>query len=88
MLSDRPQKVDMRFSSSVKIETLSNINSAYRPLSNKQSCESWIVSRALPRLKPLGCRYSSTYLKVDIIRILKMIRVMCEGLRSISNIYV
>jgi hypothetical protein len=72
MPSDRPRKVDMRFSSSVKIEALSNISSAYQPLSSKQSCESLIVSRALPRLKPLGCRYSSTYLKVDIMRILKM----------------
>ena len=72
MPSDRPRKVDMRFSSSVKIEVLSNISSAYQPLSSKQLCETWIVSRALPRLKPLGCHYSSTYLKVDIMRILKM----------------
>jgi len=71
MLSDRSRKVDMRFTSSVKIEALSNISSAYRPLSSKQSCESWIVSRALPRLKPLGCRYSSTYLKVDTTHIFK-----------------
>jgi hypothetical protein len=67
MLSDRPRKVDMRFTSSMKIEALSNISSAYRPPSSKQSYESWIVSRALPRLKSLGCRYSSTYLKVDTI---------------------
>jgi len=70
MHSDRPQKVDMRFTSSVKIEALNNISSAYRPLSNKQSYESWIVSRALPRLKPLECHYSSTYLKIDIMCIL------------------
>jgi len=72
MLSDRPRKVDMRFSSSVKIEALSNISSAYRPLSSKQSCENWIVSQALPMPKPLGCRYSSAYLKVDIMCTLKM----------------
>jgi hypothetical protein len=65
MLNDRPQEVDMRFTSNMKIEALSNTSSAYRPLLSKQSCESWIVSGTLPRLKPLGCRYSSTYLKVD-----------------------
>ena len=43
MLNDHPQKVDMRFTSSVKIKVLSNISLAYRPLSSKQSCESWIV---------------------------------------------
>jgi hypothetical protein len=71
MLSDHPRKVDMGFTSNVKIKALSNISSAYQPLLSKQSCESWIVLRALPRLKPLGCRYSSTYLKVDTTRIFK-----------------
>jgi hypothetical protein len=72
MLSDCPRKVDIRFTSSVKIEALINISSAYQPLSSKQSCESLIVSQTLPRLKPLGCRYSSTYLKVDTTCNLKM----------------
>jgi len=44
MLSDHLRKVDMRFTSSVKIEALSNISLTYRLLSSKQSCESWIVS--------------------------------------------
>ena len=69
MLSDHPQKVDIRFISSVKIKALSNISLAYRPLLRKQSRESRIVSRALPRLKPLRCRYSSTYFKFDTTRI-------------------
>jgi hypothetical protein len=64
MLSDRPRKVDMRLTSSVKIEALSNISSAYQPISSKQSSESWMVSRVLPRLKPLGYRYSPTYPKL------------------------
>jgi hypothetical protein len=54
MLSDRPRKVDMRLTSSVKIEALSNISSAYQPLPSKQSSESWMVSRVLPRLKAIG----------------------------------
>ncbi|KAJ6917994.1 hypothetical protein NC651_012260 [Populus alba x Populus x berolinensis] len=51
----------MRLTSSVKIEALSNISSAYQPLSSKQSNESWMVSRVLPRLKPLGYHYFPTY---------------------------
>ncbi|KAJ6929058.1 hypothetical protein NC652_013047 [Populus alba x Populus x berolinensis] len=46
----------MRFTSSVKIEALSNISLAYQPLPSKQSSESWMVSRVLLRLKPLGYR--------------------------------
>jgi hypothetical protein len=40
MLSDHPRNVDMRLTSSVKIEALSNIKSAYQPLLSKQSSES------------------------------------------------
>jgi len=56
MLSDRPRNVDMRLTTSVKIEALSNISLAYQSLSSKQSSESWMVARVLPRLKPLGYR--------------------------------
>ena len=63
MLSDRPREVNMRFTSSVKIEALSGIKLVYRPLSSKQSSESWIVSRVLLGLKSLGYRYFSTYPK-------------------------
>jgi len=48
----------MRLTSSVKIEALSNISLAYQPLPSKQSSESWMVSRVLPMLKPLGYHYS------------------------------
>ncbi|KAJ6958076.1 hypothetical protein NC653_039895 [Populus alba x Populus x berolinensis] len=51
----------MRLTSSVKIEALSNISLAYQPLPSKQSNESWMVSRVLPRLKLLGYRYFPTY---------------------------
>ncbi|KAJ6935735.1 hypothetical protein NC652_010686 [Populus alba x Populus x berolinensis] len=51
----------MRLTSSVKIEALSNISLTYQPLPSKQSSESWMVSRVLPRLKPLGYRYFPTY---------------------------
>ncbi|KAJ6925667.1 hypothetical protein NC651_010163 [Populus alba x Populus x berolinensis] len=51
----------MRLTSTVKIEALSNISLAYQPLPSKQSSESWMVSRVLPRLKPLGYRYFPTY---------------------------
>jgi hypothetical protein len=44
MLSGHPRNVDMRFTSSVKIEALSNIRLMYQPLSSKQSSESWMVS--------------------------------------------
>jgi hypothetical protein len=64
MLSDCPRKVDIRLTSSVKIEALSNISSAYQSFPSKQSSESWMVSRVLPRLKPLGYRYSPTYPKL------------------------
>jgi hypothetical protein len=60
MRSDRPRKVDMRLTSSVKIEALRNISLAYQPLPSKQSNENWIVSRVLPRLKPLGYCYFPT----------------------------
>jgi hypothetical protein len=48
MLSDRPQKVDIRLIGNVKIKAMSNIKLAYQPPSSKQSNERWIVFESYP----------------------------------------
>jgi hypothetical protein len=54
MLSDRPRKVDMRFTSSVKIEALSKINLAYQPLSSKQIMQELDSFAGITQAKAIG----------------------------------
>jgi len=54
MLSDRPRKVDMRFTNSVKIEALSKISLAYQPLSSKQIMRELDSFANLTQAKAIG----------------------------------
>jgi len=81
MLSDRPQKVDMRLTSSVKKEALSNIKSAYQPLSSKQLNER--KSSQSEREAP-GCSERGSRLRVCIPLCVFVLLPLCNDFFSYS----